>query len=196
MINRAFFFDQVRVSLFGGKLNKSPVTGLTFILDEWEKNHAAKDDRWLAYALGTTHHETDAKIQPIHEYGSAAYFKKKYEGRADLGNNQPGDGVRFHGRGYVQLTGRRNYTLMGKRFNVDLTSTDAAANGALDLALAANIMFYGMEKGVFTGVGYGKFFSSTVEDWVNARKIINGLDKANLVADYARRYYAAISYTV
>jgi hypothetical protein len=196
MINRTFFFEQVRTSLFAGNLKAAPKAGLGFILDEWENNLASKDDRWLAYALGTTHHETDAKIQPIHEYGGANYFKQKYEGRADLGNNQAGDGVRFHGRGYVQLTGRRNYTLMGTKFGVDLISSNQAADRALNPQLAADIMFHGMEKGVFTGVGFAKFFSPTVENWVNARKIINGLDKANLVADYARRYYAAISHTV
>ena len=39
------------------------------ILDEWEKNYAKADDRWLAYALGTAHHETDRTFGPIREYG-------------------------------------------------------------------------------------------------------------------------------
>lgn len=45
---------------------------------------------------------------------------RAYEGRADLGNTQPGDGVRFKGRGFIQTTGRNNYELCAKKFNMSL----------------------------------------------------------------------------
>lgn len=52
-----------------------------------------------------------------------------YEGRSDLGNNQPGDGYRYHGRGYFQYTGRHNYTTFGEKFGVDLANhPDQAAD--------------------------------------------------------------------
>jgi len=51
-----------------------------------------------------------------------------YENRADLGNTQPGDGWRFHGRGYLQYTGRDNYETYGRKFGVDLAGNpDLAA---------------------------------------------------------------------
>lgn len=50
-------------------------------------------------------------------------------------------------------------------------------------------------KGTYTGKKLSDYFSPTKEEWVNARRIINGLDKANLIADYAREYYAALSYS-
>ena len=52
-----------------------------------------------------------------------------------------------------------------------------------------------MTKGIFTGKKFADYFSPQKEDWVNARRIVNGLDKANSIADYGKRYYAAISYT-
>jgi putative chitinase len=201
-INRNFLFERVNAELFGGKIKSGQKDGLAFILDVWEEAHAAKDDRWLAYALGTAFHEVDRTMKPIHEYGGNSYFFKKYDIAGDrpakakeLGNLQPGDGILFHGRGFVQLTGRTNYEAMQKAFDVDLTSDAAAADRALEPELAAKIMFHGMEAGTFTGRKFSSFFNPTKEDWVNARRIINGLDKANNIAAYAKDFYGAISYT-
>lgn len=190
-INRKFFFDYIRLRLFGGSLKQSQVDGLTAILDKWETNHSADDDRWLAYILATVLHETDKKFQGVREYGSDSYFKK-YEGRTDLGNTRPGDGLRFKGRGFVQLTGRRNYTKFSQILGIDLVGNPDLA---LDVANCVEIIFYGMTKGTYTGKKLSDYFNKTQGDWVNARKIINRLDKANLIAEYGKQFYAAISYT-
>ncbi|MEO6252220.1 MAG: hypothetical protein ABIO79_02910 [Ferruginibacter sp.] len=63
-------------------------------------------------------------------------------------------------------------------------------------ANATKIMFLGMAEGWFTGKNPGDYFTKTKEDWVNARRIINGLDRPDWVASYyAKKYYAAISYS-
>lgn len=190
-INRKFFFDHVRLNLFGGTLKQEQVDGLTAILDEWDKNLAKKDDRWLAYMFATVHHETDRKFTGIEEYGPDSYFKK-YDGRVDLGNTQPGDGLKFKGRGFVQITGRANYTKYKTVLGVDLVKKPELA---LEIKNCVKIMFHGMTTGAFTGKKLGDYFKGTTADWVNARRIINKLDKANLIADYAKQFYAGISYT-
>jgi hypothetical protein len=201
MINRKFFFDQCRAVLFTGKLTQSQVNGLNFILDVWEKSHAKKDDRWLAYALATCFHETGFTMQPIRERGGARYFFRMYDpespqaNRASLAKRmgaQPCDGVIFHGRGYVQLTWRLNYKKMGDAFKVDLITNP---DKAMEPELAAKIMFKGMEEGSFTSKKFAHYFNPTTEDWKNARKIINGLDCAESIAIHAKKFYSAISYT-
>jgi len=108
-----------------------------------------------------------------------------------LGNTQSGDGPLFCGRGYVQLTGRANYTNWKTKLGVNLVGNPDLA---MDAKVAVKILFEGMEAGSFTGKKFANYFSKTVEDWRNARRIINGVDKADLVASYGKRYYSAISY--
>lgn len=82
--------------------------------------------------------------QVAHESGELRYGEEiasgaAYEGRVDLGNTQPGDGVRFKGRGLIQLTGRANYTKYGKARNRDFTTGDHPKLIATDPALAVDV---------------------------------------------------------
>lgn len=69
----------------------------------------------LAHVLAQLGHESDG-FNAMEEYASG----RDYEGRADLGNTQVGDGVRFKGRGPIQITGRANYRLYGRRIGIDV----------------------------------------------------------------------------
>lgn len=197
MINRKFFFDQAKTRLFGGSLSVKQVNGLTAILDEWEANYSHNDDRWLAYMLGTTHHETGRTMQPIDEWGKGKNLP--YGSRLKMAKDKNGKRIPytdttelFYGRGFVQLTWYENYDKAGKKLGKDFLHNAAAVK---DINNATKIMFYGMTEGWFTGAKLSSFFNSTTEDWKNARKIINGLDKWDLIKDYALKYYSSISYT-
>jgi len=82
--------------------------------------------------------------QMAHESGNFRYDEEihdgsNYEGRSDLGNTQAGDGKRYKGRGYIQLTGRANYTHYGKKLGVDLVNNPELAKRpdiAADVAVA------------------------------------------------------------
>jgi hypothetical protein len=106
---------------------------------------------------------TECPFAPINEYGGPSYWKR-YEGRADLGNTQPGDGVRFHGRGFVQLTGRANYSKYGKLIGADLIGSPDLA---LQPAVAARILIdYVRSHGIDVWAARG--------DWLKVRKLVNG----------------------
>jgi hypothetical protein len=188
MINRTTFFAYARRSPFGNRLSQKQVDGMKFILSAWEKS-GLTDLRWLGYMLATTFHETAGTMQPIREHGGASYFRR-YEGRRDLGNTQPGDGVKYHGRGFVQLTGRDNYRKASMVTGVDLL---ANPDRAMEPDLAAKIMINGMTNGWFTSRRLSSYFNATVDDPKNARRIINGTDKASLIASYHAAFMGALN---
>lgn len=192
-LNRASFFAAVRSSLFGGKLTEGQVQGLDALLT------AAPADmplEHLAYCLATAFHETARTMQPIKEMGGTAYFKRMYDIQGDrpakareLGNLTPGDGSRFAGRGYVQLTGKANYARASKEVGFDLVATPDLA---MQAGIASVIMYSGMKAGWFTSKKLSDYFRPGLEDPYNARKIINGLDKAADIAGHYHKFLAAL----
>jgi hypothetical protein len=137
------------------------------------------DQAQIAYIIGTAQHES--RLTPIPEEASGA----AYNGREDLGNTQAGDGPRFKGRGYVQLTGRTNYAKYSKLTGVDLVSNP---DKALDPSISAFVLVHGMKTGGFTGVKLGDYIGGGKADFEGARAIVNGSDRASLIAGYARQW--------
>jgi len=89
----------------------------------------------ICHFLAQAAHESMG-FSRLRELGGPSYFAR-YEGRKDLGNVQPGDGVKFYGRGIFQLTGRANYTKMSGRVSVDLVANpDAAMEPSLSYRIA------------------------------------------------------------
>ncbi|MEZ5932674.1 MAG: LysM peptidoglycan-binding domain-containing protein [Alphaproteobacteria bacterium] len=138
-----------------------------------------------AYVLATATHESHLG-RYMEELASGA----AYEGRRDLGNTQPGDGVRFKGRGYVQITGRANYQDWSNRLGVDLVGNPERAE---DPDIAAQILVRGMKDGTFTGRRLDDYINASGTDFRNARRTVNGTDRADLIAGYAQDFDRALA---
>lgn len=147
------------------------------------------DIRHRAYVLATAWHETGPASSNLHmtprrEIWGPTAAQLKYEGNKSLGNTIPGDGKRFMGRGYVQLTGRSNYVRGSASVSKDIV---ANPDLALDPDIAATIMVDGMTRGWFTGKKMSDF-----DSYVNMRRVVNGTDKADLIAGYADKFEKAL----
>lgn len=184
-------------------LSASQVQGYEDILNEGERRKTPL--KHLAYILATADHETGSKLQPIEEnlnYTTSARIRSVWPTRfrttADaapyvrepqklanfvyggrMGNNATGDGWKYRGRGYVQITGRSNYIKFGM---------EAAPNMALVPAEATKILFDGMDRGLFTGAKLSDY-----DNYLDMRRIVNGNDAASKIATFASRYEAALA---
>lgn len=203
-MNLTTFFAYARRAPFGDRLTQAQIDGMIAILAEWDKRKLL-DNRWLAYILATAFHETGGKMQPLREnmkYTSAAQIKKTWptrfpsiasaqpfvrNGRAlankvyggRMGNTGADDGWTYRGDGLPQLTGKENF----QKFNVQ---------PGMNLATAVRVMFDGMIKGLFTGDKLSDYFGQIANDPVGARGIVNGSDKAKLIAGYYKNFMDAI----
>lgn len=193
-MNRELFFKALRSTLFKPGLSATQVKRIDAILDEIQAA-AYSHPYGIAYTLATAHHESD-QFRSYREYGDAAYFKKMYdiEGKRpqlarQLGNLNAGDGAKYAGRGPVQITGRNNYQQQSQKLGLDLLNNPELAERD---DIAARILVRGMLDGDFTGKRLSDYFTAETYDFFNARRMINGMDKAELIAGYADAYLAAL----
>lgn len=132
------------------------------LLDALEKK-GMLDKPTLMAALATIGVETGG-FRPINEYGDRQYFTEMYEARDDLGNTQSGDGMRYHGRGFIQMTGRANYRYYGRKLSIPLEENPELA---LDPDISTQILveyFWDREVDLLAKDG----------DWRGVRLAVNG----------------------
>lgn len=205
--NREVFYDEFKDNLLNGKaMKQSLVDGLNIFLDQIEKDTYLKSVYHLSYILATAWHETAFTMHPIKERGGKAYFISNYWNKTRvrnmLGNLSEYDAWARSGRGYVQLTGlrndkvmtaelRKNYAWMVKEFEQrtgQVFDLVARPEQALDPKLAYGIIVIGMTKGSFTSKKLSDYISNSKHsfaDYKEARRIVNGTDKATNIANYA-----------
>jgi putative chitinase len=191
------FYDFLRSNkMLGRKIVDTEFKGCDAIL------RACTRANWpvsfTAYALATAYLETAHTMQPIKEIGGTAYFTRMYDIQGarpakarELGNLSPGDGAKYHGRGYVQLTGKKNYARMTQRLHDFGIDVDLVADPDLAMRpdIAAAVMVLGMREGLFTGRKLSDDLPlkgpAGLSQFVASRDIINGRDRQDDVASYA-----------
>lgn len=205
-LNRTTFFAYVRKAPFGGKLTQGQVNGMTAILDEWERRNLS-DMRWLAYMLATAFHETATRMEPVIETRqpseasnpsvktAIARLEKSWKAGKLPWVSKPywrlnAKGLSYLGRGLPQLTHEENYRKLSQYVGVDLV---ANPDKVLDDKIGVLVMFEGMLRGLFSGRSLDMYFGAAVDDPVGARYIVNGKEKASLIASYHKNFLDAIN---
>ncbi|QPC87435.1 hypothetical protein GA830_12280 [Mesorhizobium sp. NBSH29] len=170
-MNRAKLFAGLRSrgsGVFGTSLSQGQVNGIEMILDEAIRRRTPL--RWLAYILATAYHETAHTMQPIRERGGGKYLRSK----------------RYYpwvGEGLVQVTWEVNHRKFGA----------TKPGQMLTWPIALRAIFDGMEKGMFTTKKLSDYIVGIKVDYVGARRIVNGMDRADDIAGYAKAFATALT---
>lgn len=128
-----------------------------------------------AYVLATAYWETAHTVEPVRE---AFWLSESWRQR----------NLRYYpwyGRGYVQITWQANYERLGQRLGLDLTSDPDVV---MRPDIAVQILVVGMKEGLFTGKKLSDYITLKASNYRGARRIVNGTDKANAIAELARDY--------
>ena len=170
------------------------INGLFQVFNEYN-NEGGTNLLYVAYMLATSYHETAYRMEAIKEYGSYKYLSKYDTGRlAKVLGNTPeadGDGVFYAGRGHVMITGLDNYKKFTKLLGIDLVKNPDLA---LDPVVSAKILTIGSLRGVFTTKKLSDFIRTGKRlDFIRARAVINGTDKAESIALHAEKFLACIT---
>lgn len=217
--NSTPFFNNIRSQLFGGTLTGPQVEGINADLDgcsglplsfvayilatdyhETGKTMQPVSEslNYSVEALKKTYAPRRISTTQAEAYGRRDGFAADqpaianaiYGGKwgiDNLGNTQEGDGWAFRGRGKAQITGRRNYRVFG---------IEDIPEAALYLKNAVDILVEGSVKGLFTGKRLADYLptSSTAsrDQFIAARRVINGTDQADKIAGYALAFQSAL----
>lgn len=129
----------------------------------------------IAYVLATVQWETAQKFKPVREA-----FWKNEDWRKSHFKYYP-----YYGRGYVQLTWKNNYQKYSQILGVDLVNNPDLA---MDNNIALFVLVHGFKTGTFTGKKITDYITKSQTDFVNARRCINGTDRAHDIAQLAEKF--------
>ena len=147
------------------------------IVRNWRRFDKLKNRDRLAYILATAWHES--RLEPIRE-------KRFREHKVKQRKNQDRYWLTgFFGRGYVQLTWLHNYRKQSSKIGIPLHENPSLA---LQPSIAAEILVRGMLDGDFTGLKLSRYINHKGSDFLNARRVVNGIDRRELISSYANKF--------
>ena len=177
-----------------GYLTKDQVSQIELIVGEIDADKSISYPQG-AYILATVWHETGGKMQPVPEIGKGrtrAYGKWFKNSKGELYGWKNGAKREaylqsecphlFYGRGLPQLTWYDNYKKASEKLGVDFVNNPELA---LDMKLSTRILIVGMKEGWFTSHTLARHINQSKKDYTNARRIINGMDRATHIAGIA-----------
>ena len=129
----------------------------------------------IAYVIATAEHETGRTYKPVVE----AHWLSEDWRKRNL-RYYP-----YHGRGYVQITWDYNYAKFSKLLGRDFVTNP---DEVLEKNVSLFILVYGMSTGMFSGKRLGTYVNKNDKDFYNARKVVNGRDKAEHIAALAEKW--------
>lgn len=175
------------------QLNDSQKEGYNAIISSCT-DYEITDKRMIAYILATAWHETAQTMQPIEEYGKGKGHPYGSKIKQSGQTYETPDFI-YYGRGYTQNTWYENYQMLSNQSTAKLNGWDFLNHPELLLQERPSLWatIHCMYKGLYTGVGLPKYFNDTTTDYINARKIINGLDSAEKIAGYAEDFFNMIN---
>ena len=185
-----------------GRFNQTQVDGINIILDKINQFDELTIAQ-AAYIFATAWHETAATMEPVEEYGKGkgraygTWFKNSKGSLYSFTNGSKKTAYiyddfpfLYYGRGFVQLTWFDNYSKAGALLNVDFCNNPSLV---MQPSYSADILVLGMIQGWFTGRKLSDFINDKNIDFLRARKIINGMDKASKIAAEAEIFKKALS---
>ncbi len=181
-IDKVKFYQEIREQGLFKIMTDDQVKSIEAIFNECELQEVT-DKRQIAYVLATPYHECfnpkfpETRITPIKEFGGDKYLKAKMY-------------YPYFGRGFSGLTWLANYKREAKRLKIDLVNNPDLI---LEIPTAANSHVYCMKHGTYTGRKLSDYINGNKCDFINARRIINGTDRADLVKGYAEKFLAALT---
>lgn len=179
------FFNNVRRSLFNGRLTSKQVSGMETKLKVFKEEGVPLAQ--AAYLLATSYHETARRMQPVREGLSASDAWRKRNLRY----------YPWYGRGDVQLTWKYNYEKVDEELGLGGALVEDP-DLALDTTISARALVAGVMGGWYNGRGHGLAHYvpseglATKEQFKQARRTVNIMDKATMIAGYALKFQTAL----
>jgi hypothetical protein len=194
--NKTTFYNYVRNAPFGGRLTQAQINGMNAMLRSWQ-TYGDGDDRKLAYGFATAFRETGGRMVPVREtFGNSTQAVVRALDKAwaagQLGSvSKPYWREGWFGRGRVQATHKHNIEYIAARIGLDVVNNpDLLLQEDVD----ARVFWPSLIEGWWTRGRHklSMYFNATTENPEGARRIVNGTDKASLIARYYRNFLDAI----